>query len=88
MQTLGAYTQQASACKEALAANGTFVSIHKVSYHIRESAEDLVFLKELIEAGKLRAVIDRTYTLEQIVEAHRYVEKERKIGKCSHSFGA
>jgi len=66
--------------RRALQKGGIFLSAHDAHGSAAIKTEDLVFLKELIEAGKMRSVIDRTYPLERIAEAHRYVDQGHKKG--------
>jgi NADPH:quinone reductase-like Zn-dependent oxidoreductase len=66
-----------SRCKDLLKRTGVFLNNNGLA---KIKSDDLSVLKELIEKEKLKPVIDRSYPLEQIVEAHRYVDKGHKKG--------
>jgi len=71
-----------SRAKKALKDSGIYLNVRKDSGDMSDlyPVEDLLFLKDLAEAGELKVVIDRLYPLEQIVEAHRFVDKGHKRG--------
>jgi NADPH:quinone reductase-like Zn-dependent oxidoreductase len=69
-----------SRARRPLRKTGVYLNVNKDSGSGGGSPEDLVVLKELIETGKVRTVIDRRYPLEEIVEAHTYVETGHKKG--------
>jgi NADPH:quinone reductase-like Zn-dependent oxidoreductase len=54
--------------------------VHAASGHDGERIEELLFVRELVASGRLKTVIDRTYPLDQIVQAHRYVDTGHKRG--------
>lgn len=66
-----------SACKQLLKPGGKYVS---VTGNPKANPDDMLVLKSIIESGNLKSVIDRRYTLEQIREAHTYVQQFRKKG--------
>lgn len=86
-------------CKKLLKENGTYFSTElgylsqnvylplftkEIIFPIpRDTKEQVEFFKDLAEKGHLRAIIDRTYTLDEVAEAHRYVEKGMKVGSVS-----
>jgi len=65
-------------CEKSLAQNGKHITVDDGSPTLYIG--DLILLNKLIEKGQIKAVIDRCYPLEQIVEAHRYVDKGHKKG--------
>jgi NADPH:quinone reductase-like Zn-dependent oxidoreductase len=69
----------ASQGRKYLKPSGRYLNVHAASGH-GEKIEELLFVRDLVAAGRLRTVIDQTYPLERIVEAHRYVDTRRKKG--------
>ncbi|NQT62348.1 MAG: NAD(P)-dependent alcohol dehydrogenase [Candidatus Marinimicrobia bacterium] len=67
-------------CKIRLKSGGVYLNVLKGSGGLKLKIEELQFLQDLMEKGELRAVIDKRFSLDQIVEAHHYVDKGHKKG--------
>ncbi len=70
----------ASQGKKSLKKDGVYLNILTSSNGLKLKPDDLLFLQKLMAANQLKSVIDKTYPLEEIVEAHRYVDKGHKKG--------
>jgi NADPH:quinone reductase-like Zn-dependent oxidoreductase len=66
-------------CEKLLSRNGIYKSVSRYS---SETKQQLQLLKELFEKGAFKAVIDKTFQMDEIIEAHRYVETGRKKGNA------
>ncbi|MCP4294284.1 MAG: NAD(P)-dependent alcohol dehydrogenase [Proteobacteria bacterium] len=73
--------------KISLKNRGIFLDVLSSSDGLKLNAEDLYFLKDLCETGKLKTVIDKRFPLEEMVEAHRYVDSGRKRGNVVVTIG-
>ncbi|MDR7129452.1 NADPH:quinone reductase-like Zn-dependent oxidoreductase [Algoriphagus sp. 4150] len=65
---------------------GVYKSVGGLEY-ASESQDQLEYIKELYEKGNFSAIIDRTFSLDKVVEAHRYVDKGRKKGNVILKIG-
>lgn len=66
--------------KKSLSKSGRYLNVLTAPGNFKMKIEDLYSIKALCETGKLKTVIDRTYPLEEIVDAHKYVEQGHKRG--------
>ncbi len=71
---------KASKCRKLLKKNGVFINNTRLP---KIQGDDLFFLKKLIENNSLKPVIDTMYSIEEIIEAHRYVDKGHKKGNVA-----
>lgn len=77
-----------SSCKPSLKEGGVYLNVLKSSGGLKLKVEELIFLQRLFEKGEIKSVIDKRFSLDQIVEAHRYVDRGHKKGNVIISVGA